>query len=584
MYSTKTARQSNFKKSPRSEMPASDKSASGRLLLIVLWACLLGIVVFLQIINIHRDGYLNVSQHGFWESDEGAYAYNATALIRYNEMVTPGVMNCSTHCPVLTFIQYLFFRLFGISLASSHIFGVCFFAMAQILFLLFFWRKGIPCSGIVMLMVLLLNIQIFSFSRSSIAEALSGVFIAMATILIFSGSFFTKKLWLRSLLLGILSIIVIFTKLYMLTLACAIMMFLLVEAFLQNRRSTDRLKYALRTVPVFLSVIIAGIVFYVIFIVWKYYFEWGVFSSSNFDDRFIANPLIVVKLVGRLFLSLVFQDGLSVLFLCAVASVPILISNIRMGTIDVFDKIQIWGWCLFLMRFLTVGIQEYQAPRYLFPLAWSLLIIDTVFIHKLYLISSQIGRNRLVRMLIYTPAVIVPVSLFLAVNFPVNHKIEIIFIFFLLTVSIALLIWFSRNNKKAAFIGSLAILLAFKSYTFQFHITTWMRTCTDSYYRALKDIHDRLPSDCIVMGRMAGFVALEHPCRAYWPDKMRPDVRPPDFIIFNGGSKEVSSWASINPFLKNLLFDPDRTWKPLKYDIMGNYYTQRPTWVYRMRK
>jgi hypothetical protein len=155
----------------------------------------------------------------------------------------------------------------------------------------------------------------------------------------------------------------------------------------------------------------------------------------------------------------------------------------------------------------------------------------------------------------------------------------------LIAVSIAASGFFlvSRLRNARVFSGSLlaAIVLtaSIPAWTFYQSLTLWQDNSSESYYQALKDMSSRLPKDCIVMGRMACFLSLVHPCKAYWTAYALNGVNPaPDFLLLNRGESELVEWEKTNSRVRGLLANGwDNSFQPLAYNIMGNYYSHQNT-------
>jgi hypothetical protein len=266
-------------------------------------------------------------------------------------------------------------------------------------------------------------------------------------------------------------------------------------------------------------------------------------------------------------------------FLLAASSIPILIRNYSRRRIDILDKLQVWCWSMVVVQVAFVGIHFYQPSRYYVAVIWPLALINSAYFYRLVTFSAEDRKERLVRAYRYMPLFIGIISFYISNSIPVII-IDLALIVFVIALSLI------KRQKVAAVLMYSAIFVGLPMGTWGASYSNWTNSTGQTFFEALVDIGNRIPDNCIVMGRMAPFVALTHQCRVYVdPAALDGKNKSPDYVILNDGLEEIDRWEKKNgKVIDYLKYGWDESFKPLRYRIMGNYYSHKNTIVLKVKK
>lgn len=571
-----------------------------------IWLVILLIWTSMQVKYALKDADFTVSGLGVWESDEGWYAYNAVSLVRYGELSAPGDFATGVFCPLLTLFQFVYFKILGISLWTSRIQGVIAFIIGQFLFL-FLWKKmRMTGAGLLALCMIVMNYALFTHARSSLAENYAGIYLALFTLILIRD----KPLHFGSgLLLGAVGLAAVLTKPTFVSFLAGALLFFLVRTAILRSRFTFR-EAAVVTLGI-LVVTLVGSVLLAYFWILPHQTEWNLFIKECFSDELAARTnLGTLANLAKFFKRLVVDPWASFPFLLSFLSLPLLVAELRDrngknaggnldtaigGGLTTTASLLLWGVCLSAAQMLSIGVNPYQPIRYYCTFAWTWGILITVVLHKEYgglgwvkgLFTPQIFP---ILAGILTLAVATsPTSLYFATPAGKQRAPILAPEHYVLLSAIGLAILASyrvwpqwRRSRRVLW----PLFLCLPIVVFQGSCRRWLSYATESFSTALQDMSNRLPPDCVVMGRMAGFLALEHECRIYcYPHAMNGKNRAPDYVILNRGEQEMQEWRKTYPVLKRYsryAIDPD--FKPIQYRIMNNYYSGTNTVLLKISK
>ena len=558
-------------------MPAFLKKHGVFITLCCLYAAPMVVVGSFHVSNIYRDSDLDVSRLGTWEADEGFYTYNAVNLVRYGNLITKNDINFVLHCPILTLIQTCYFRVLGISIPSSRIQGVLSFILALLLLMLLWNRLKLLNAGLVSAYIISFNYMLFGYTRLGLAESHAGLLFVLITFVLFhraDPSFSYRK----AAVLGVLSFVATFVKPSLLVLPAAVCIFMCAAALLEKRdaRTVPDIMKKLGFFSAFFSFLSLMLI---VFLVLPHLTEW------NFEQKSLMYSTISVRYVGFAFLDLfrflvqiVFDPWHCLPFLLALSSLPILVRNYSRRQTDLLDKLQIWCWSVVVMQAILVGVNSYQPSRYYVAMIWPLGVINSVYFFRLVTFFEADPKDRFAGAYRFVPIMVGIIAFYLSNSIPLLLVDAALVAF---VVSMTLL-----RRKRAAVLLYSAIFVMLPIGSFGTSYLNWTAVAGQSLYDALEDIGRKVPDNCVIAGRMAPFIALGHPCKAYiCPAAMDGKNPCPDYIILNKGLQELDEWTKKNPRVFDYLkYGWDKSFTPLRYRIMGNYYSDRNTIVLKVKK
>ncbi len=544
---------------------------------LIVWTILILAFSVFHLTNIYRDGDLRISRLGMWESDEGAYAYNATAANRYGETLTPGGLNTVLYCPALTVYQRFFFYILGISLWSSRFIGLFFFVLGQS-FLLYFWKKENSSHiGSFALGIVSLNYMFFTFSRSSLPLVFTGFYLSLTTLVLFS-----KKLKIsKAFILAIIGAIASLTKPSFMVIPASVGTYLFIDFVLNIK--TEWKNKLISLIYFSFSLIFVGTMFYLLWIK-RYPIEWDINRKVIMDSsRVPANITEAIQNIFSFFITLFQNPWYSFPFLVTIATIPNFIISFVNKPNGRIEKIQLWGILISAVWFIAVGNNTYRPPRYYSGFCWGWSIVVAIWLYRIF--NKKETSDSKEKFTLVLPIIAGIVSLLFSKT---SYIIPKFFLFSGIILGIVTtVVYFNNNfnkNKHLHFYLFSVFIIFVHATIFGFSYSAWKQNTKESYYDALMDIHSKLPQNCTILGRMGGFVSLVHPCKAYWGHyALNGKNPPPDFVMINRGEKEIQSWIKANPKTYDYLkVGWDYSFTPLSYTIMNNYYSGQNTVILKL--
>lgn len=329
-----------------------------KILLVILLIFNLGFMG-LRFIHLLADFPAGINWSGDLYTDEGWYSSGAMHKFLSGNWLVPGDFNPILSMPFFQLVQYVVFRLFGISLTAARITSLLFFVLAllSIGLLLRLFRENWETLGVILF--LSVDYLTFLYSRLAFLELPMLALVFLSLYLIELGRK-NEKIWLL-VLSGFVYLLALLTKT---TAIFALPVLLFSTAFGWHRSRVNFFRPLL-----VLSISLLPWAAYTLIIRLLFPADIQYFTRINFQNRLVFEPAAVVMNAKEIFTSspLITQPAYW-------AILPLLVSALIINGRIIRDRLfQILS--LSLIAYIgMLSFSSYQPPRYFIP-AWSLFNI-----------------------------------------------------------------------------------------------------------------------------------------------------------------------------------------------------------------
>lgn len=222
-------------------------------------------------------------QGGAIRTDEGWYCNGAVSSIMMGHWYRPGDFNVAVNCPAWPALQYVVFRIFGMSLRTARATPIVMFAMIAGICFVWVRRECGTLAAVAALLLLVTQHHLFAYSRLALPET-PLVCLTVAAVALASGAS-RRQRW-AALASGVLLALAVMTKVS----AIGALPALALAAFAGNRAPRQRLGNAALALGAFAALV--GL--HMVVARWKFAGDYAFYNRLFFASRarFVPGSLV----------------------------------------------------------------------------------------------------------------------------------------------------------------------------------------------------------------------------------------------------------------------------------------------------
>lgn len=524
-----------------------------------------------RFINLNGDAPAgDISRSGVFYVDEGTYAHNAVNKALFGEWFLKNDYNPISNIPIFSLCQYLFLKLFGVSLQTIRFGGIVYSLISLLLMWIILKPYDFRAAWLAMIFGAS-NYFFIIYNRLALLENLLILFLCLITAVLFLYHRKNKIIWL------ILASVIFFAGYFV----KATIIFYTPLFFVAIFFSANSLKTKMKHASIFILISFAlAFVSYAVWII-PHQPDWAYFQNLNISAKFTFSPVHIMHNYGRYIFNLKLFQFMPVTYTLFLFSIGTIIYHLFQGRRVPFIELFFGTWAL--CGFIFLGFFAYSPPRFSLILMPAIFSLVSLFLTRLFRGEFNLtGRSTNKVLIFITLIVCFQIWFGFFRIFRDGHLYPSCFFPLFALPALYLLRRIGKNPRSTihAFLFLSAILVLNLFQTTHYHVTI-----QHSYYHAMQSMKDFIQKQPekqrVIAGDIAPLVATELNVKAVnilfrkEMERIRFLQQRPRFLML----QDKNELDRLRQKLQDYLADVELI---KSYTIFDNYVTNDDTYFYKI--